>query len=147
VIDAVIILLPILLLALCIVVLGVLTLGFGFLLFWLLWPLSVIWALLYIGMTLGGPESATLGMRLVDLEMRTWYGAPMYFLLADVHAILFWLTMSMLTPVILVLALLNRRGRLLHDFLTGTQMVNNELRASALRTAYARWNPNAGGPL
>jgi len=30
---------------------------------------------------LGGPHSATIGMRVMDLELRTWSGAPGYFLL------------------------------------------------------------------
>ena len=33
------------------------------------------------------PASATIGMRVMDLEMRTWYGAPAYFVLGAVHAV------------------------------------------------------------
>ena len=45
----------------------------------------MIWALIYYGATLGGPHSATLGMRVMDLELRTWYGAPGYFVLGACH--------------------------------------------------------------
>jgi uncharacterized RDD family membrane protein YckC len=132
-IDAVIVIGPILALAFFIFVFGLVTFGLGWLLFWLLSPIFVLWALTYTGLTLGAPESATLGMRLVDLEMRTWYGGRMYFLLAAVHAIFFWVLTTTLTPLVLVVALLNGRRRLLHDFLTGTIVVNNEARAARLR--------------
>jgi uncharacterized RDD family membrane protein YckC len=132
-IDAIIIIGPILVLALFIFIFGLITFGIGWLLFFLLSPIFVIWALLYTGFTLGSKESATIGMRVVELELRTWYGAPMYFLLACVHAIFFWVLTGSLTPLVLVVGLLNRRGRLLHDFLTGTVMINSEARAARLR--------------
>jgi uncharacterized RDD family membrane protein YckC len=72
-------------------------------------------------------------MRVVDLEMRTWYGAPAYFVLGAVHAIVFWITLSVLTPFILLVAFFNDRRRLLHDILLGTVVVNNAARASYLR--------------
>ena len=55
-------------LAMFIFVVGVVTLGLGFFLYALLWPAMVIWALFYYGITLGGPHSATLGMRVMDLR-------------------------------------------------------------------------------
>ena len=87
------------------------------------------------GITLGSPRSATLGMRVMDLEMRTWYGAPAYFVLGSVHAIVFWITVSVLTPFVLLIGLFNERRRCLHDILVGTIVINNEARASALRAA------------
>ena len=72
------------------------TLGLGFLLYGLMPVISILWALVYYGMTLGSPRSATIGMRVMDLEMRTWYGAPAYFVLGAVHAIVFWVSVSML---------------------------------------------------
>jgi uncharacterized RDD family membrane protein YckC len=132
-IDLVIIMLPVPLAAIFIFFLGLVTLGLGWTLFPLLYPATVIWALLYCGLTLGSPASATIGMRVMDLEMRTWYGAPAYFLLGAVHAIVFWITISILTPLVLVVALLNERKRLLHDMLIGTVVVNNAVRAQALR--------------
>ena len=73
-------------------------------------------------------------MRVMDLEMRTWYGAPAYFVLGAVHVVLYWVTVSALTPFILLVAFFNRRKRLLHDILLGTVIVNNASRAAALRT-------------
>jgi uncharacterized RDD family membrane protein YckC len=75
---------------------------------------------------------------LMDIEMRTWYGAPLYFLLGAVHAIVFWISISALTPLILLVGLFNDRGRLLHDMLVGTVVINNEVRANALRVLSRR---------
>ena len=132
-IDAVLIIGPIILLALFIFIFGLVTFGLGWLLFWLLSPIFVIWAIVYVGWTLSAPQSATIGMRLVDLELRTWYGGPMYFLLGAVHAIFFWISVTTLTPLILLVALVNRQHKLLQDFLTGTVMINNAARAATLR--------------
>jgi uncharacterized RDD family membrane protein YckC len=133
-IDFIIISIPVVLAAMFIFAFGIITLGLGFALYWLLPPGAVIWALVYFGATLGGPRSATIGMRVMDLEMRTWYGAPAYFVLGAVHVVLFWISVSALTPFILLVAFFNRRKRLLHDILLGTVIVNNASRAAALRT-------------
>ena len=64
--------------------------------------------------------------------MRTWYGAPAYFVLGAVHAIVFWLSVSTLTPFILLVCFFNERRRLLHDILLGTVVINNARRAAAM---------------
>ena len=133
VIDFLVIAVPVVLAAMFIFAFGLVTLGLGFALYWLLSPAAVLWALFYFGATLGGPSSATLGMRMVDLEMRTWYGGNAYFVLGAVHAVVFWLSISALTPFILLVAFFNERRRLLHDLLLGTVVINNAARASALR--------------
>jgi uncharacterized RDD family membrane protein YckC len=133
VIDLAIIMIPIVFVWTFIFFLGLATFGLGWLLFPLVAPAAAIWALFYCGATTGGPESATIGMRMVDLEVRTWYGAPCYFLLGAVHALVFWLTVSALTPLVLVVGLLNDRRRLLHDFLLGTVVINSDARAMVLR--------------
>ena len=132
-IDVVIIVAPVIFAALFIFLFGLITLGLGWLLFWLLSPAAVVWALAYYGMTFGGPASATIGMRIVDLEMRTWYGAPCYFLLGAMHGFAFWFLISAFTPLILLVCFFNQRRRLLHDILLGTIVINNEVRAAVLR--------------
>lgn len=134
VIDFIIISIPVVLAAMFIFAFGIVTLGLGFALYWLLPPGAVVWALIYFGATLGGPRSATIGMRVMDLEMRTWYGAPAYFVLGAVHAIVFWVSISALTPFILLVAFFNERRRLLHDILLGTVIINNSERAAMLRS-------------
>jgi uncharacterized RDD family membrane protein YckC len=101
--------------------LGLFTLGLGWMIYFVLWQAV---ALIYTAFTLGGPSSATSGMRLMGLEMRLWYGAKVYPLLAAVHVILFWLSVSLLTPFVLVVSLVNERKRLLHDILLGTVVVD-----------------------
>ena len=137
-IDITIIALPVLFAAIFIFILGLVTFGLGWGLYWLLSPAAVLWALLYYGFTFGAPASATLGMRIMDIEMRTWYGAPAYFILGAAHAIVYWITVSFITPFILVIAFFNDRRRLLHDMLVGTIVINNKQRAQALRPR--SWN-------
>ena len=132
-IDVTIIAIPVLFAAIFIFIFGLITLGLGWALYWLISPATVIWAIVYYGMTFGGPASATIGMRVMDIEMRTWYGAPAYFVLGAVHAIVYWVTVSFLTPFILLIAFFNHRRRLLHDMLVGTIVINNPTRAQALR--------------
>jgi uncharacterized RDD family membrane protein YckC len=132
-IDFVVIAIPVVLAAMFIFAFGIVTLGLGWALYWLLPPASVIWAIIYFGASVGGARSATIGMRVMDLEMRTWYGAPAYFVLGAVHAIGFWLSVSALTPFILLVAFFNQRRRLLHDIVLGTVIVNNAARAAQLR--------------
>lgn len=122
VVDAVLIVVLMIPAALVVFVLGVFTLGIGFLLYPILFLLV---ALGYVGLTLGGPNSATVGMRMAGLEMRTWNGAPMFAALAIIHALLFWFSISILTPFILLVGLFTRRRQLLHDLLLGTVVLNS----------------------
>src|SRR5437763_16448355 len=133
VIDVIIIAVPVLFAAAFIFIVGLVTLGLGWILYWLSSPTAVIWAICYYGLTFGSPASATIGMRVMDIEMRTWYGAPAYFVLGAVHAIVYWLTVSFLTPLVLLVAFFNHRRRLLHDMLVCPIVINNRERAEALR--------------
>jgi uncharacterized RDD family membrane protein YckC len=137
-IDFLVISVPIVLGAMFIFAFGIVTLGLGWALYWLLPPPSVVWAIVYFGVTLGGARSATVGMRIMDLEMRTWYGAPAYFVLGAVHAIAFWFSVSFFTPFVLLVAFFNERRRLLHDIVLGTVVINNPVRAAALRPGLVR---------
>lgn len=129
IIDLLILSIPVVFAVIFIAVFGLLTLGLGWALFWLVSPATVIWALLYYGATMGGPHSATIGMRVVGLELRTWYGAPGYFVLGAMHAVLFWISVSVLSPFVVLIGLFNARGRLLHDFVLGTVIINNWVRS------------------
>ncbi|MTH97750.1 RDD family protein [Roseibium sp. RKSG952] len=102
--------------------LGIFTLGLAWLAYAILAPAV---ALLYIAFTLGGPEAATPGMRAMGLEMRLWYGARPYPLLATMHALIFWFSISFLTPLILLVSLFSERKRLLHDIALGTVVMNS----------------------
>jgi len=134
-IDLIVLSIPVVLAVLFIAVFGLITLGLGWVLFWLVSPASIIWALLYYGASLGGPHSATLGMRVMDLELRTWYGAPGYFLLGAMHAVLFWISVSVLSPLVLLIGLFNGRRRLLHDIVLGTVVINHSVRSQVAPAA------------
>ena len=140
-IDLVVLTVPVVLGYLFIAVFGVITLGLGWMLFWLAWPATVVWAVVYYGASLGGPHSATLGMRVMDLELRTWYGAPGYFVLGAMHAVLFWVSISFLTPLVLLVGLFNGRRRQLHDIVLGTVVINSSVRSPVGQPARRPFEP------
>ena len=109
---------------------GIVTLGLAWLLYGAVFPIV---ALGYNAWTLSRSVSATVGMRLMDLQMRTWYGDKMYALLAGFHALLYYFCTVMLTPFVLLIAPFNSRKRCLHDFLAGAVVINSEERAQMLR--------------
>src|SRR5215470_9486520 len=90
----------------------------------LLWPVVhvglVLVPLAYHTLLLSGPRAATIGMRCLDLELRSWHGERPSFLQALVQTALFYLTVSLTCSLILIFALFNRRKRTLHDVLAGT---------------------------
>jgi uncharacterized RDD family membrane protein YckC len=135
IIDLFVLAVPIALAVLFIAVFGLVTLGLGWALFWLVSPASIIWALIYFGACIGGPHSATIGMRVMDLELRTWYGAHGYFLLGAMHAVLFWISISVFSPFVLLIGLFNARRRQLHDFVLGTVVINNSVRTQVAQPA------------
>jgi uncharacterized RDD family membrane protein YckC len=134
-IDLVVLSVPVILGYIFIFVFGIVTLGLGWMLFWLAWPATVVWAIVYYGASIGGPHSATMGMRAMDLELRTWYGAPGYFVLGAMHAVLFWVSVSFLTPLIVLVGLFNGRRRLLHDVILGTVVINSSVRTQVAQPA------------
>jgi uncharacterized RDD family membrane protein YckC len=123
IIDAILIVALMIPAALLVLVLGFVTFGFGWLLFP---PLFAIVALVYMALTLGGAASATPGMRVTGVEMRTWSGQRLFPLLAIMHALIFWFSIALLTPLVLIVGLLTRRKQLLHDLLLGVVGLNAE---------------------
>lgn len=97
-------------------VLGFVTLG---LTWFLIPPLFWLTALLYNGILISGRKRATLGMRLFGIELVAVDGARLNFLTAAVHAVLFYISVSVLTPFILLVGLVRDDRRMLHDLLTG----------------------------
>ncbi|OKL43665.1 RDD family protein [Pseudovibrio exalbescens] len=110
--------------SLLVFILGIFTLGLGWLLLPILWQCV---ALAYTAFTLGGPNAATPGMRAMGLEMRLTNGTMPYPLLAAIHALLFWFSMTFLTPLVLLVSLFSDRKRLLHDIILGTVVINSSV--------------------
>ena len=123
-IDLLVLSIPIVLMSIFILIFGVITLGLGWFLFGLLSPIAVVWALIYYGASLGGVHGATVGMRMMGIQMRTRTGDRPYFMLGIIHAILYWASVSLLTPFIVLVGLFNGRRQLLHDLVLGTVFIN-----------------------
>jgi len=107
----------------------------GIVSFGLLTPLLVLALgavpLAYHTLTIGGPRSSTWGMRMFDVEMRSWTGDRPDYLQALIMTGLFYVSMTLTSGLIVLFALFNKRRRLLHDMLSGMVAV----RASALDNA------------
>ena len=101
-------------------VLGVVTLGLAWLLFGLVFPAV---GLGYNALTIGGPKSATVGQRMMGLEVRMWYGGKVTPLIAAFHALLFWFSLVVFCPILLW-AFFDQRKRCLHDILAGVVVLN-----------------------
>ncbi|HKX07420.1 MAG TPA: RDD family protein [Stellaceae bacterium] len=101
----------------------------------LLSPLLLILGLipvLYHTLTIGGPLSATPGMRLTGVEVRSWTGERPSYLQAFVQTILFYVTVYPTWALVLAIALLDRRRRTLHDMLAGTLVIRISPQAEVL---------------
>lgn len=93
----------------------------GIISFGLLWPgPTLVWVvvLAYFTLSKGGPTSATPGMRLMRIQMRTMEGFNPGYLVAFLHTVLYFLSYSFI--FVLLLPLFNVRRRCLHDLLCGT---------------------------
>jgi len=100
-------------------VLGVATvISFGLLSpLWLLLPVVPI---AYHTLLIGGPASATLGMQIFGVEVRSWTGGRPSHLQAFVQTAIFYVTIGATASLVLLFALFSERRRTLHDFLAGT---------------------------
>ncbi len=85
--------------------------------------------LAYHTLLIGGPRSATLGMRLFDVEMRAFTGERPDLGRALLGTIVFYVTMALTSGLIVLIGPFNRRRRLAHDLLCGLVA----MRSSALR--------------
>ena len=109
--------------AILVLVLGLLTLGLGWMLFSVLVPAV---AALYIWNTLGGPNQATLGMKMMSIRLDRLDGGHIDGLTAVAHTVLFWAGNVILTPLVLLVTLFSDRKRTLHDLLLGTVVTRSD---------------------
>ena len=89
----------------------------------MLWFLFGLIPLAYHTLLLSGPRSATVGMRLFDVELRSVTGERPGFLQALIQTALFYITVGATCSLILLLVLFSRHKRTLHDMLAGTVVV------------------------
>lgn len=103
--------------------LGLLTFGLA----WFAYPiLGVAIGLSYVGLTMGGPEQATPGMRMFSIRVERDDGERVDLFTAIAHMILFWVAHVTLTPLLLVVSLFSQRKRLIQDVLLGTMIVRSD---------------------
>ncbi len=74
----------------------------------------------YHTLLVGGPGNATLGMRFMNVRMERMNGEAPDYLIALIHAALFYFTVAATSSLILLISLFNPRGRMLHDYLVDT---------------------------
>jgi uncharacterized RDD family membrane protein YckC len=132
IVDAVLITVLMGVAAVAIFVLGIVTLGLGWLLYFILWPAI---AIIYYAVSLGGGVPQTPGMQFVGIELRMWYGEKPDLLIGIAHPILFYLSVTFLTPFIVLVALLSAKKRLLHDIVLGTVVMDSAALRQLLATA------------
>lgn len=106
--------------AIIVAILGVATLGLGWMLYSIMGPLV---ALGYVAATMGGKRQATVGMQMMDIKLERLDGRRVDGMLAMVHTVLFWAANVILTPLILLATLFLDRKRTVHDMLLGTVVV------------------------
>lgn len=103
--------------------LGIFTLGLGWLLYAILAPMV---AMAYVGITMGGPQQGTLGMRFFSLKIERYDGAAVDFFLAVLHGVIFWVAHIVLTPALLIVSLFSADKRLVQDIVLGTVVVRSD---------------------
>jgi uncharacterized RDD family membrane protein YckC len=107
-------------------ILGIPTLGLSWFLIPAFLSLYPLIALVYNGVTISGWRRATPGMRHMDLEMRMTDASRVPFLNAAVHAVLYYIGVTFLSPLILLVSLVALNKRCLHDMLSGVVVTRRQ---------------------
>ena len=102
-------------------ILGLFTFGMAFT---LIEPVFFIIPIAYHTFLIGGPHSATWGMRFVGIEVRRWRGGRPDAKQAAVLTILFYGSVSMTAWMILAVSFFSNSKRCLHDYFSGTVVIN-----------------------
>lgn len=90
-------------------------------LIFLLWAAPIF--VIYDTATIGGMTAATVGMRLLGLQVRSWDGGKPGYLHALVSSCLFWFLVPLTGGLILLVAPFSNRRRHVHDMLSGTVVI------------------------
>ena len=84
-------------------------------------PLFPFVAFFYNGFSVSGRHGGTLGMRMMDIEMQLIGGGRVPFIIAAIHAVLFYF--SWMFPPILLVSLFTHDKRCLHDIFSGVIVI------------------------
>lgn len=122
IVDVVILFIIAWLLIIMITLIGIATLGLGFL---LMPAAGLIAALGYAAITIGGRKQATFGMRMAGIKVVRGDGSRPDALTAAVHALLFWVAAGtiLLLAADIAFGLMRSDRRLGHDLLTDLAVV------------------------
>ncbi|MCF8468067.1 MAG: RDD family protein [Sneathiella sp.] len=85
--------------------------------------------LAYNTLLVGGGGHATLGMRFMNMRMELMNGGAPDYVIAFIHAALFYFSVAVTSWLILLVSLFNARGRCLHDYLVDTVIRRVPLRS------------------
>ncbi len=124
-IDLLVIALWIVLVSIGIFFLGLLTLGVGWGLFFVL-PLTALTFIVYNAVTIGGPSQATVGMRTMGLRVVDPHtGRRVSMLSAAVHALFFYVAIStfLLWACDVIMGFIRDDRRFIRDLLTGMWVI------------------------
>lgn len=78
----------------------------------------------YHSVFIGGPRHATIGMGVMKLEVRSWRGGHPEFPQALLMTLLFYGSIALTAWLIVAIAIFSNARRCLHDYLSGTVVVN-----------------------
>ena len=106
---------------LLIAVLGIVTFGLSWLAFFL--PIVPIIAIAYVALTVGSPAQATYGMRIAGVRLVRLDGRRVDAAYGALHSLLFWFSVTVLSPFVLLIGLFTGKRQLGHDLLLNTAMV------------------------
>jgi uncharacterized RDD family membrane protein YckC len=87
---------------------------------------ALLFVVLYDVFTIGGPTSATPGMRVFGLKVISWSGGRPDNLQAFLMSALFWTIHSVTGWLAALVVFFNPRWRCAHDFLAGTVVVRSD---------------------
>ena len=108
----------------------------------LIGPVLFIIPIAYHTLLIGGPCSATWGMRLMGIEVRRWRGGRPGLLQAAILTILFYGSIILTGWVILIVGFFSNSRRCLHDYYSGTVVVNKRTENGTIRPgALTKWLP------
>jgi uncharacterized RDD family membrane protein YckC len=86
---------------------------------------TALFPIAYHTALIGGAANATVGMRVMELRVVAWNGNRPGYAQAALQTVLFYISVTVATFVVLAVSLFNPRGRCLHDLLAGTVTVND----------------------
>ncbi|MEN8196593.1 MAG: RDD family protein [Pseudomonadota bacterium] len=79
--------------------------------------------LLYYSLFVASDRPSTPGMRLMNVHVLTWEGRRPTFPQALLRIVLYYASISLLSPLILLVVFFNDKRRTVHDLLSGTVVV------------------------